>query len=201
MRRSTINPLSPSTTKGLAVIVLVLSAVATLPCFAAPSTNKVLFLSTTLTRGLTGPGNAYSYEEAAVLAAGLVTEVVTPAVWSAMTAAQFGTYRAIVLGDNTCTDSSAYAAPIANANVWLPQISAAVLSTGTDPVYHTRFTNPAINQLTINSINLAIADPTRVGGYLCLSCAWNGVGSFTPLPLLSPWGTFTVRGVGCWNNA
>lgn len=165
---------------------------------ANPSNNKVLILSSTITQGLPVPGGAY--EVAAILQLGLVPEVVDPPTWSAMTAAQFASYRAIVLGDATCTSLGSYAAAQANSAVWLPQVAGNKIVIGSDPVFHVRFTKPSITPFFVNALNFTTSDPTKVGAYLCLSCAYDSVPSLTPIPMLAPLGAFTARGVNCWNN-
>jgi cysteine-rich repeat protein len=181
---------------GKSAFLLLLAA-----CFtaAAPSTNKVLILKSTITEGLPLPGG--SYESQAVLQLGLVPEIVDSATWSTMTAAQFGSYRAIVLGDPTCQGLSVFAAAQANSATWMPQVTGPVTTIGTDPVFHVRFTKPSITPFFVNAINFTVSDPTKVGAYLCLSCAYDSVPLNTPIPMLAPLGAFTARGVNCWNDA
>jgi len=118
------------TMRSLCIIALLCLAASS--ALASPSTNKVLILQTTISEGIAIPGG--SYESAAVLAAGLIPDVVSSTTWSTMTAAQFGSYRAIILGDASCTNLASYAAAMANANVWIPQIAGSMIIMGTDPV-------------------------------------------------------------------
>lgn len=70
---------------------------------------------------------------------------------------------------------------------------------GSDPVFHTRFGNAGINQWTINAINVSIADRTKTGAYISLSCAYDSTPDNTPIPMLAPLGAFTARGGSCDN--
>jgi cysteine-rich repeat protein len=167
---------------------------------AAPSSNQVLILSSTISSGLGGEAGG-SYESAAVLALGLVPTVVTPTQWANMTAAQFGSYRAIVLGDPDCTTNlGLYSAASNNANLWMPQVTGNVVIVGTDPVFHSLSGVPGAKTVTNNMVEFAASDPTKVGAYICLSCLYDGTAVLTPVPLLAPLGVFTARGVSCDNN-
>ena len=59
---------------------------------------------------------------------------------AAMTAAQFASYDAIVLGDETCSvDKGDIAAAEVNAHVWGPVIDGNIIIIGSDPVYHVTY--------------------------------------------------------------
>lgn len=162
--------------------VFVIAAVAR----AAPTTNKVLILDTTVWGGLS------SVEAVAVVNIGLVPEIVSSATMLAMTAADFSQYRGIVFGDAYC--GSTYAAAIATALTWGPQVLGHVILVGTDPVLHGR------TAFTENVIAFAFSDPSKVALYACLSCAFHGVPTGTPIPMLNAFGSFTARGVDCYND-
>ncbi|PJE64255.1 MAG: hypothetical protein COU90_03720 [Candidatus Ryanbacteria bacterium CG10_big_fil_rev_8_21_14_0_10_43_42] len=55
--------------------------------------------------------------------------------------------------------------------------------------------------VTNSGIAFATSNPTKTGMYATLSCYYHGVVSGTPVPFLDPFGAFTVRGVGCFNDA
>ncbi|AKJ00672.1 Branched-chain amino acid ABC transporter, amino acid-binding protein [Archangium gephyra] len=156
------------------------------------STNKVLILANTVT------GGTSSLEAAAARAQGYTVELATDAAWAAKTSADFATYRALILGDNTCSGVSLIAAAVANRNVWGPVVDGNVILVGTDPVFHKTRDGGA---LTTNSVKFAAAQEGKTGMYINLSCYYDGAAAKTPLPIMQPFGTFTVTGVGCYNDA
>jgi hypothetical protein len=175
-------------------LVLVLGLAATFGVGQAQAQNgKVLILGSTVT------GGAASNEAGAATAAGLGFDVVTDAQWSAMTTAQFHDYNALVLGDPTCSGLGT-GANTANATkaVWGPAVDGNVLVVGTDEVFHDSQGGLAV---TRNGIAFAANDAGKTGMYVSLSCYYHGVAPNTPVPMLSPFGTFTATGVGCYNDA
>jgi hypothetical protein len=156
------------------------------------STNKVLILANTVT------GGASSVEALAAKSLGYTVELATDAAWAAKTSADFATYRALILGDNTCSGVSLIAAAVANRNVWGPVVDGNVILVGTDPVFHKVRDGGA---LTNNSVKFAAAQEGKTGMYINLSCYYDGAAAKTPLPIMQPFGTFTVTGVGCYNDA
>jgi len=168
-----------------------------LPSFAA--TDRVLILSTTISGGLS------STEANEAAARGFAVDIVDPTAWSAMTAAQFSTYRAIILGDPTCrvgTDSVAGA--VSTASTWEPLLNGNVIIVGTDPVFHQTYGNnqAGAEKLTRDAVDFAVAQPGKTGAYIALSCYYAGVGAHTPVPLLDgiQKGGFTVTGVDCQDS-
>ncbi len=156
------------------------------------STNKVLILASTVTGGST------SLEATAARAQGYTVELASDAAWAAKTSADFATYRALILGDNTCSGVSLIAAAVANRHVWGPVVDGNVILVGTDPVFHRSRDNGV---LTTNSVKFAAAQEGKTGMYISLSCYYDGAAPKTPLPIMQPFGTFTVTGVGCYNDA
>ena len=159
------------------------------------SNNRVLILASTVTGG----ANSIEAQEAA--AAGYGVDIVDAATWSAMTAEQFAAYRAIVLGDPTCSDESQVAAAEANALTWGPVINGNIEIFGSDPVYHATFTNSAIAAVTQRAVDFALGQANKTGAYISLSCYFDSVAPQTHVSLLDgldPGGTgFSVHGVGC----
>jgi len=170
----------------------------------APGPNYVLILDSSVT------GGAGSREAAAAVAAGYSVEVATDADWAAKTTADFATYRALILGDDTCrgigTAPSITAAEANNA-VWAPAVTGNVFINGTDPVFHQ---SQGGDTMTFDGVQFA-ADATGPGGapktglYASLSCYYHDTAPGTPVPVLNnlsviPGATFTVKGVGCHNN-
>ncbi len=71
---------------------------------------------------------------------------------------------------------------------------------GTDPVYHVDTGGP---QLTRSVVSFVVADPTKTGLYLSLSCYYHDQLPTSDVPLLQGLGPggFTVTGVGCYDDA
>jgi hypothetical protein len=97
----------------------------------APDGNSVLILNATVT------GGAASVEAVQATALGLTPVVVDAATWAATTAAEFASYKALILGDAMCNnDVTALAPAEANRAVWSPVVTGNVITIGTDPVLH-----------------------------------------------------------------
>lgn len=137
-------------------------------------------------------------------AAGKTPVVVSPATWSTMTTAQFAAYDAIALPDPTCYGSggndSAAAALIANASVWGPAVDGNVIVIGTDEVFHD---TQGGDGLMDGATDFVVAEAGKTGAYISLSCYYHGVSSGYSVPWLDAafGGTWTVTGVGCFNDA
>jgi GDSL-like Lipase/Acylhydrolase family len=178
----------------LAVVTVggLLPMVATAPA-AHAAANEVLILGSTVT------GGTSSLEAQEVAAQGLAPIVVDDATWSAMSSAQFATYRAIVLGDATCSGTVPSAA-VANTAAWGAAVTGNILINGTDPVFHASQGGSLVTQ---KAIDFAIADSGKTGLYVSLSCYYHGTAPKTAVPLLDGLrpGGFTVTGVGCYNDA
>jgi hypothetical protein len=163
----------------------------------AASTNKVLILAGTVT------GGSSSIEATEAAARGMTVDVVDAATWSSMTAAQFASYRAIILGDPTCYSpgtSPDINAAAANAKTWGPTINGNIVILGTDPVFHASQGGATVTQ---RGVDFALAQAGKTGAYITLSCYYHETAPNTPVPLLDGIGPggFTVTGVGCYNNA
>lgn len=180
----------------LALLVAMFQPMLPSPVSAAPS-NNVLILGSTVTNGTN------SLEAQAIRAQGLNPIVVDGPTWQGMTTAQFASYRAIVLGDPTCDPESTptpYAAATASVAQWGPAVQGNVIVIGTDPVYHaTVGGRPDAGNLITGAMDFVLADPTRTGAYLDLSCSYDSTPSQLA-PVLSYFGNFTVHGVGCNDN-
>jgi cysteine-rich repeat protein len=169
---------------------------------SAPDANSVLILDTTVTGGMA------SVEAVKAAALGKTPVVVDALTWSGMTATEFASYQALVLGDPTCGGSGGVTSPwldaaIANRTVWGPVVTGKVsIHIGTDPVFHyTLGGKPGAGTLIENGLDLAASVPGETGLYADLSCYYHGVAPGTPVPLLDFLGVFTVTGVGCYNDA
>jgi len=174
---------------------------------AAP-TGRILILSDTVSNGtnsleaqVSGSGSVSAGELGTLTGLGFAVDVVSDATWASMTTAQFAAYSAIVLGDPTCVvGTSPVSAALANTSVWGPAVTGNLIVIGTDPVFHFEGTRPDIAQVTYNAIKFAASSaPGTTGAYIGLSCYYNSLGANTPVPLLAPFGTFTVRGQPTFN--
>jgi len=157
----------------------------------APDANSVLILGPTVSGGLA------SNEAVAAGNHGYTPVVVTAAEWGVMSAADFSTYRALVLGDPTCGSLPVVAAAEANRTVWSSTVDGNVIVNGTDPVYHSGqggFT------MTDSGVAFAADIAGKTGLYVSLSCYYHDTSPSTPVPLLDQFGAFSVTGVGCYNN-
>lgn len=102
----------------------------------APNGNSVLILGTTI-----GPASP-SLEESKAAALGYTVVVASALDWAGMTAGDFASYKAVVLGDRSCSiggTSPDLDAALANRAVWSPVIIGNVVVIGTDPTFHSSF--------------------------------------------------------------
>jgi cysteine-rich repeat protein len=156
----------------------------------APDGNSVLLLASTDGGGMyTTLANAQ----------GLTVVSATAVQWAARTTADFATFRALILGDATCSTLSAVAAAEANAPVWAAAIDGPILVIGTDEQFHSASGG---QQLASSGISFVTSGaPGKTGAYISLSCYYDSTPQNTPVPLLAPFGTFTVGGTNCYNDA
>gem|GEM_PF-2759337 len=177
---------------GLAALIAIAGKAYAMP---APDASSVLILAESVSGGLA------SNEATAATAHGLTPVVVTDADWSAMTAAEFATYRALVLGDPTCGGigtGSYIDAAIANRVVWSSVVDGNIIVNGTDPVFH-QFSGGY--SMTDSGVAFAGDIAGKTGLYVSLSCYYHDALPSTPVPVLDQFGAFSVTGVGCYNNA
>ncbi len=142
-------------------------------------------------------GEPPSREAQAVEGAGVSIHEVTPAQWSTMTAAQFQGYRALIIGDEVCTQgsSSALQAAINTRHLWGPAVSGNIFVIASNPsTNNTPF-------LVERGVEFALARDGETGLYVSLGCAYEGAAPDTSLELLEQFGAFTVTGVGCHTAA
>src|ERR1017187_1505624 len=140
------------------VVSLIGMALAAGNMFAAP--GQVLILNGTVT------GGAASLEAVAAVAAGKTVVLASDAQWSAMTATDFASYDAIVLGDATCVETlTGVQAAINNTAVWGPVLSGNVIIIGTDPVSHSPV-QPGAKKLITQGMAFAVGAAGKTGGYL-----------------------------------
>jgi len=191
--RSLLRALRPVVT---IVVGLGLAGAIVLAPPARADTSKVLIYGPSVT------GGSSSLEAIKAVALGFGVDVVDAPTWSSMTAAQFANYRALILGDPTCDPSyplrnSWFSVENANKGVWAPVVDGNILVNGTDPVFHQTQGGDAMVE---RGIAFAADVPGKTGLYVSLTCAFHDSAP-TDVDVLSPFGTFTVEGVGCYNDA
>jgi hypothetical protein len=192
--------------------VLALSVAAAMPALAANPQPQadVLILGSTVKPD---PTTGVSSEEAAARSLGLSVEVASDATWASKTAADFGAYKAVVLGDPTCSsfDPTPVSVAVANTTVWGPAVTGNVIVMGADPAFHAVFDiNPDVVQaaqaVIANGIQFATSSASGTGAYVSLSCYYSFAEANTKVPLLNAFGPnqFTVTGDingQCFNQA
>jgi len=165
----------------------------------ANSTRKVLILGSTITGGL------QSQEAKAVAALpapsgqAWAVDVVTPAQWEGMTAEQFMSYRALVIGDAACTPgTAAWQAAIASRPNWGAVIDGNVIIIGSNVASNSWSTSAGeLDPVVQGAMELATERPLLTGMYISLGCAYRNAPNGTTVDLLAPFGTFKVAGMGC----
>ena len=137
-------------------------------------------------------GGAASTEAVQAQLLGYTVEIASPEQWAAKTAADFRSYRAIVLGDPTCSGDaeSALGAPQSTTAVWGPAVTGNIIVIGTDPVYHQIGTGAT--RLIARGLAFA-ASGASTGAYITLSCYYHDVPAGTAVQVLSSFGPFTVE--------
>lgn len=194
--------------------VVFLAAVCAKPLLAAPVTPpRVLILGTTVT------GGAASQEAVIATGLGFTVDIVTPANWALFTTTTgptgfgFLDYRALVLGDPTCSVSTnPISAAVTNRAIW-SAASGNVIIMGEDFSYHavngSGSISPSSKTLITNALQFATADTNKTGLFISLSCYYGSASAGTLVPLLDKLSTpanqaisgiyngpFTVRGGG-----
>ena len=145
-------------------------------------------------------GGAGSQEATIATAQGYAVTNVTGATWSSMSAADFGLYDLLIIGDPTC--GSLAASVTASAPVWAPVVMGTAggrtlagnrILIGTDPVYHDGGSGTARAAIIRTGIAFAGKQPGRTGVYFDASCG----GGAAPLAAL----TLLSTGSGAWTGA
>ena len=180
-------------------IAVMLGVVAAVAAFSAgtAAAGPVLILNSSVTGGMA------SDEALAAIAAGKTVELASDAQWAAKTAAEFGAYDALILGDPTCTggggSATSIAAAEANRTTWSPTIDGNIVIIGTDEVFHS---GQGGLQLTNSAVKFAGDAAGKTGLMASLSCYYHdSTGVTHNIPVLDQFGTFTSVGVDCYNDA
>lgn len=173
---------------------VVVTAFALFAAFATPASaapGEVVILDSTVT------GGAGSTLASKFTLAGKTPVIKNATEWAAMSASDFDAYDAVVLGDPTCAGTPPSAAE-ANAATWSSVVDGNVVIIGSDETFHQGQGGALLME---KAAAFTVAKAGKTGAYVSLSCYYHGVTPLTPVPLLSGFGTFTVRGVGCYNDA
>jgi len=166
----------------------------------ANSTRKVLILGSTITGGL------QSQEARAVAALSAPAGqppwepvVVTPEDWAGMSAEQFMSYRALVIGDAACTEGTeAWQAAIDSRANWGAVVDGNIIIIGSNVASNSWSAQVGeLDPVVQGGIELATERPTFTGMYISLGCAYRSAPNGTTVELLAPFGSFKVAGTGC----
>jgi len=159
----------------------------------APNANSVLILTST-----TWSSNTTSMEALEASAAGFTVVMASDAEWSAMTAADFASYKAIVFADGMCSGDSSLKTAIANQDVWGPAITGNVIVMGDHPATSALGTTAAWNFIQNAIVFAGAAQGT--GAYITLGCYMSSAKSIH-VPIMQPFGQFSVvQQNGCSDN-
>jgi hypothetical protein len=158
----------------------------------APDANSVLILGSTVKNA------ASSIEAVEAAQAGFTVVVASDADWSAMTAADFASYRQIVFADGMCQGIATLDAAVANRDVWGKAVTGNVIVIGAHPGT-SALVNPAAQDFVQKALRFA-GGAKGTGAYITLGCYMSS--KPTEVPVLEPFGSFTVvRQNGCSSSA
>ena len=160
----------------------------------AHAVDKVLVLSESIINGT----DSLEAQDAAAM--GYQVDIKDATWWGdpSRTTADFAAYRAIIIGDPNCDGVSspeyqnAMQVVESTVNIWGPAVKGNVIVIGTDPVYHSNL--QGASDLIMQGISFSLVQPNRTGFYITLSCRYISASANTPVPILSPFGAFTVEG-------
>src|ERR1035437_9774420 len=156
----------------------------------APDDHSVLILDSTVTGGID------SLEGTSAVALGFTVVDASDSEWLALSASDFASFRAIILGDPTCGSLSDIDAAVSNRTVWSAVINGNVVIIGTDPVFH-QPAHPGAGTLISDGINFVTTQHGKTGAYIDLSCYYDGISTTDTVQVLDQFGSFTVTGVPC----
>ncbi|HYI15235.1 MAG TPA: PKD domain-containing protein, partial [Thermomicrobiales bacterium] len=159
-----------------------------------PSQPDILLFGPTLVAGATSP----EYFEARRL--GLTPRIIDTNEWQAMTAAEFASYKAIVLGDNFGTQAGPINQAATNSANWKPAVTGNIIVLGGDLAAHAA---KGGGEMINRSIQFAMAQPGKTGIVILLGGYFFQAGANTVVPVLEVLrpGEFRVQGAGCYDPA
>ncbi|EPE05232.1 peptidoglycan bound protein [Ophiostoma piceae UAMH 11346] len=133
------------------------------------------------------------------LALNYTVHIASPTEWSAMKAADFAKYKAIVVPDSDCGSLSAIQFLTDTKAAWSPAVVGNIIVMGTDTTFHAT-TRPGAVALMQDGIRFAASGP-GTGLYFSLSCYYDAV-QFSTIEPLTPFGNFTAQGrLSCYDDA
>lgn len=150
----------------------------------APDSNSVLILGSTAQNG--GSSSIEGYEASQ---AGFTVVIANDADWSAMSTADFASYRAIIFADGMCSGNSTLKTALANQDVWGPAITGNVIVMGDHPGTSAMSSPNAQN--FVQSALLFAGAGGSTGAYITLGCYMSSSNQ-ADVPLLKPFGQFSV---------
>lgn len=150
----------------------------------APNTNSVIILGSTSQNGATVSIEAYEAAQA-----GFTVVIASDADWSAMTTADFASYRAIIFEDGMCSGNSSLKTAIASQAAWGPAVTGNVIVMGDHPGTSALSTANAQNFVQSGLLFAGAADGT--GAYVTLGC-YMSTSVQSNVPVLTPFGQFSV---------
>jgi hypothetical protein len=153
--------------------------------------NSVLIL------GSTNNNAATSIEAYQAAQAGFTVVVASDASWSAMSTADFASYRAIVFADGMCSGGATLKAALANQAVWGPAVTGNVIVLGDHPGMSSLGTAPVqsfVETPVMSFVQTALgfaAAAQSTGAYIALGC-YMSTATPTAAAVLKPFGQFSV---------
>lgn len=174
----------------LLLAVLVVAVLAALAQLGGPISSRAAAAAPgALINGDTVSGGDTSLEATTLVSQGWTVTVVDGTTWTAMTAAEFGAYDLLVVGDPDC--SSLAASATGNASTWAPVVMGTAggrtragnrILIGTDPVFH-----QSQGGSNLVAAGLTFAGQTRgsTGLYLDFSCVDSSAAGLAALDLLT----------------
>ncbi len=127
----------------------------------------------------------------------LEAHFVTPEQWSTLTVSRFREYQALVIEAGGCGDSAMRALQAASDNreVWGRLIDGNVF------LHAAAHDQENSLRLFTQGVSFASCEQGKTGLFLSLGCVYEEAAPGTSVPLLEPWGTFTLEGAGCTAEA
>jgi cysteine-rich repeat protein len=116
--------------------------------------------------------------------------------WGELTVDDFKSYRALILGDPDCGNSTdAISAAEANRAVWSDAITGNIFLVGTAPSHHAIGEAHGGDELNRRGIDFAASDDQETGLFATLSCYYEDAEPMTNVPVFDQFGSFSVTRV------
>ncbi len=132
-------------------------------------------------------------EQTEAVELGFTVTVDDEETWAARSTASFASFDAIVIGDAGCDADEAYLdTATANRSTWAAAVTGNAVVHNFDPVAHNDEDEAEADDLIANAISFA-AGESGTGLSLTLGCAFGSDDEGSDLPLLDPFGSFTIE--------